>query len=160
MPIPTISGIAGLTGDPETRHGIGNENKSVTNFRLAFNDSKYNNGQWETTKTFFVDAAGWEHLAERGAELRQGDQVYVEGRLETQHWEQDGQKRSKPYLVLRQLRKLEKTQKQGNGGGNQGGGFGGQQSQPQQQGNDAWRQPASGGNGGWGGAAGASDVPF
>lgn len=159
MPIPTISGVAGLTGDPETRHGIGNENKSVTNIRLAFNDSKYNNGQWETTKTFFVDAAGWDHLAERGAEMRQGDQVYVEGRLETQHWEQDGQKRSKPYLVLRQLRKLEKTQKQGNGGGNQGGGFGGQPSQPQQS-NDAWGQPAGGGNGGWGSVPGNNEPPF
>lgn len=156
MPIPTISGVAGITADTETRHGIGQDNKSVTNLRLAFNDSKYNNGQWETTKTFYVDAAAWDHLAERAAELSKGDQVFVEGRIETQQWEQDGQKRSKPYLVVRQLRKLEKGSQ---GGGQSSGGFGGQQqSQPQQQ-NNGWGQPAQS-SGGWGNTPDASAPPF
>lgn len=109
MPIPTIQGIAGVTADPEARHtGSG---KMVLGIRLAFNDSKYNEqtSTWETSKTFYVDASAWEDTGVRLAEtIRKGDQVYVEGRIETQQWEQDGQKRSKPNLTIRSMRKLEK----------------------------------------------------
>lgn len=143
MSIPTISDVAGLTADPETKHGIGQENKSVTNLRLAFNDSKYVNGKWENTKTFYVDGAGWDHVAEQAAELRQGDQVYVEGRLETQTWQDKdtGANRSKPYLNIRKIRKLEKRQQQNNNASAGQGGFGGQPQQSQQQGqSDPWGQ--------------------
>lgn len=142
MSIPTISEIGGVTADPETKHGIGQENKSVTNVRLAFNDSKNVNGQWETTKTFFVDGAGWDHVAEQAAELRKGDQVYVEGRLETQTWQdkETGANRSKPYLNIRKIRKLEKRQ-QSQGNVTQGG-FGQAPQQPQQGWGQAPQQPA------------------
>lgn len=157
MSIPTIQGLAGLTADPETRHGVGNDNQSVTNVRLAFNDSKYENGQWVTTKTFFVDAAGWDHVAERAAELSKGDQVYVEGRIETQVWQDKdtGQNRSKPHLRLRVIRRLERPQQQ-----LQQSGFGGQQ--PQQQALDPWESPSAQPaqqSQGWGSAAPA-DPPF
>lgn len=116
MPIPTIQGIAGVTADPEARHT--QSGKMVLGIRLAFNDSKYNEqtSTWETSKTFYVDASAWEDTGARLAEIiRKGDQVYVEGRIETQSWEQDGQKRSKPNLTIRSMRKLEKGAKpQGN----------------------------------------------
>lgn len=151
MSIPTISDVAGLTADPETKHGIGQENKSVTNLRLAFNDSKYINGKWENTKTFYVDGAGWDHVAEQAAELRQGDQVYVEGRLETQTWQDKdtGANRSKPYLNIRKIRKLEKRQQNNNNNGGQGG-FGSQQQSQQQGQSDPWAAPQQPANGGWG----------
>lgn len=112
MPIPTIQGIAGVTADPEARHT--QSGKMVLGIRLAFNDSKYNEqtSTWETSKTFYVDASAWEDTGARLAEtIRKGDQVYVEGRIETQQWEQDGQKRSKPNLTIRSMRKLEKGTK-------------------------------------------------
>jgi single-strand DNA-binding protein len=111
MAIPTISDVAGLLTDPTIR--FTQNNKAVANVRVAFNDSRYNDQtrQWETTKSFYVDCTAWENTAERLAEhFRKGDQVYIEGRIETEEWEHEGQKRSKPNLTIRTIRKLEKTQ--------------------------------------------------
>ena len=113
MAIPTISDVAGVIAEPELRYTA--NGKAVLNLRFAFNDSRFNDQtrQWENTRTFYVDATAWEDVALRLADqIRQGDQVYVEGRLETQEWEKDGQKRSKPNLVVRTVRKLEKAQQQ------------------------------------------------
>jgi len=111
MAIPTISDVAGVITEPELRHTA--NGKAVLNMRFAFNDSRYNDQtqQWENTRTFYVDGTAWEDTALRLADqIRSGDQVYVEGRLETQEWEKDGQKRSKPNLTVRTVRKLEKSQ--------------------------------------------------
>ena len=110
MPIPTIQETAGVLADPELRFTP--QGKAVLSIRLAFNDSRYNEEtrQWENTKTFYVDATAWEKTAERLADqIRKGDQVYVSGRLETQSWEKDGEKKSKPSLTVRTMRKLEKN---------------------------------------------------
>jgi len=109
MSIPTIQGLAGITADPEMRQAPGG--KSVLSIRLAFSDRKFNEQtrEWDTSKSFYVDGAAWEETAERLAtHLAKGDQVYVEGRIETQSWEKDGEKKSKPVLQLRTVRKLEK----------------------------------------------------
>ena len=110
MPIPTIQETAGVIAEPEMR--FTQQGKAVLSIRLAFNDSRYNEEtrQWENTKTFYVDATAWEQTAERLADqIRKGDQVYVSGRLETQSWEKDGEKKSKPSLTVRTMRKLEKN---------------------------------------------------
>ena len=163
MPIPTIQETAGVIAEPEMRFTP--QGKAVLSIRLAFNDSRYNEEtrQWENTKTFYVDATAWEQTAERLADqIRKGDQVYVSGRLETQSWEKDGEKKSKPSLTVRTMRKLEKTAPtQQQGGGNfapaQSAGFGGQpQPAPSQQ--DPWaggqQQPA------WGEPAQGGPAPF
>lgn len=164
MPIPTIQGVAGVVSDPEQRST--NSGLPMLVFRLAFNDSKYNEQTraWDTTKTFYVDAVAWDDLAKRLAgKLAKGDQVYVEGRIETQSWEKDGEKKSKPSLNVRSVRKLQKAdaasdqQPGGFGGGNapansnQGGGWSAPASDP-------WGAPAQG-NGGWG-APQANEPPF
>ncbi|MHA7210817.1 single-stranded DNA-binding protein [Arthrobacter sp. MDT1-65] len=126
MAIPTINDIAGITADPELKYT--NSGTAILNIRLAFNDSKYNEqtSKWETAKTFYVDAQVWEQAAERLAEtLGKGDQVYVQGRIETQSWEKDGEKKSKPVLNARTVRKLEK----------------GQPSNQSQQGGAQWQSP-------------------
>lgn len=110
MPIPTIQETAGVIADPELR--FTNNGKAVLSVRLAFNDSRYNEEtrQWENSRTFFVDATAWEQTAERLADqIKKGDQVYVSGRLETQTWEKDGEKKSKPALTIRTMRKLERN---------------------------------------------------
>ena len=163
MPIPTIQETAGVIAEPEMR--FTQQGKAVLSIRLAFNDSRYNEEtrQWENTKTFYVDATAWEQTAERLADqIRKGDQVYVSGRLETQSWEKDGEKKSKPSLTVRTMRKLEKNAPiQQQGGGNfapaQSAGFGGQpQPAPSQQ--DPWaggqQQPA------WGEPAQGGPAPF
>ena len=162
MPIPTIQETAGVIAEPEMRFTP--QGKAVLSIRLAFNDSRYNEEtrQWENTKTFYVDATAWEQTAERLADqIRKGDQVYVSGRLETQSWEKDGEKKSKPSLTVRTMRKLEKNAPSQQGGGNfasaQSAGFGGQpQPAPAQQ--DPWaggqQQPA------WGEPAQGGPAPF
>ena len=149
MPIPTIQETAGVIADPEMRFTP--QGKAVLSIRLAFNDSRYNEEtrQWENSKTFYVDATAWEQTAERLADqIRKGDQVYVSGRLETQSWEKDGEKKSKPSLTVRTMRKLEKnapTQQQGAGNfaSAQSAGFGAPQpSAPPQQ--DVWGAPQGG----------------
>lgn len=131
MSIPTISDVAGIIAAPELKHT--NSGKAILNVRLAFNDSKYDEQQskWVNTKTFYVDGQAWEQTAERlYDQLQQGDQVYVSGRIETQSWEKDGEKKSKPVLNIQTARKLEK-------------GVGGQQQRTQ--------PPTQGQQGGWGG---------
>ena len=149
MPIPTIQETAGVIAEPEMRFTP--QGKAVLSIRLAFNDSRYNEEtrQWENTKTFYVDATAWEQTAERLADqIRKGDQVYVSGRLETQSWEKDGEKKSKPSLTVRTMRKLEKnvpTQQQsgGNFASAQSAGFGAAQPPaPAQQ--DVWGAPQGG----------------
>ena len=140
MSIPTIQGLAGITAEPDMKYTPAG--KAVLSIRLAFSDRKFNEQtrEWDTTKSFYVDGTAWEDTAERlSQQLAKGDQVYVEGRLETQSWEKDGEKKSKPALQLRTVRKLEK----GNGGNQQG--------QAQQR----TQQPAQGG---WGGTPGVSDA--
>ena len=134
MSIPTIQGLAGITADPEMKYT--QQGKAVLSVRLAFSDRRFNEQtrEWDTTKSFYVDGTAWEETAERlSAQLAKGDQVYVEGRLETQSWEKDGEKRSKPVLQLRTVRKLEK----GVGGQAQPAT---QQSRPAAQ-SDPWSQP-------------------
>ena len=163
MPIPTIQETAGVIAEPEMRFTP--QGKAVLSIRLAFNDSRYNEEtrQWENSKTFYVDATAWEQTAERLADqIRKGDQVYVSGRLETQSWEKDGEKKSKPSLTVRTMRKLEKNAPaQQQGGGNfasaQSAGFGAAQPPaPAQQ--DPWaggqQQPA------WGEPAQGGPAPF
>ncbi|MFI2563041.1 single-stranded DNA-binding protein [Paenarthrobacter sp. NPDC018779] len=144
MAIPTISDIAGIISTPELR--FTQSGKAVMSVRLAFNDSKYDEQQqkWVNSKTFYVDGQAWEQTAERLADqLAQGDQVYVVGRIETQTWERDGEKKSKPVLNLSTVRKLAKNE-----GGQQR-----QQQQPRTQQappqDDPWATPAAQ-SGGWG----------
>lgn len=166
MAIPTIQGIAGIITDPEQR--VTGSGTAILTFRLAFNDSKFNEqtNKFENSRSFFVDTTAWDDLAKRLAgTVSKGDQVYVEGRLETKSWEKDGEKKSKPSLNIRSLRKLEKSQNAQQGGG----GFNAQPQQatpqhsapPQNQPQQSWSAPAAdpwstgnnqlqGNGGGWG----------
>lgn len=149
MSIPTISDVAGIIADPELKHA--KSGKAILNLRLAFNDSKYNEETrtWDNTKTFYVDAQAWEQTAERlYDQLAKGDQVYVSGRIETQSWEKDGEKKSKPVLNVQSVRKLAKAEASGN-----------QQQRPPAQAQGGWGgQPQQ--SGGWGSApAGTQTEP-
>lgn len=151
MSIPTISDVAGIIAEPELKHT--NSGKAILNLRLAFNDSKYNEETrtWDNTKTFYIDAQAWEQTAERlYDQLAKGDQVYVSGRIETQSWEKDGEKKSKPVLNLQSVRKLAKAEVGGN-----------QQRQPTQQpaAQVGWgNAPAN--SSGWGSGPAAGEPAF
>lgn len=163
MALPTITHAFGVVADPE--YGTTQSGKNFVKIRLGASARKYNEqtSSWETTASFYVQATGWEQDADKVQKLniKQGDQVQIDGQLVTESWEKDGQKQSKAALRLRGIRRFEKAQNAQQGGG----GFQTQQapqqsappqSQPQQGG---WNAPAAdpwgtGGNpaqsnGGW-----------
>ena len=150
MSIPTISDIAGVIAAPELRFTP--NGKAVLSVRLAFNDSKYDEQakKWVNSKTFYVDGQAWEQTAERLADqLAQGDQVYVTGRLETQSWERDGEKKSKPVLNINTARKLAKAEASQPR----------TQQPPAQAKEDPWATPGVSNSGGWGNGP-ESEPPF
>lgn len=98
--------IGNLAADPkvnETKSG-----KCVANLRLAVQESKNYPAE-------FLDITVWDKAAEFARDyLSKGRQVYLEGRLKTEEWEKDGEKRRKTIVDSYKLLGLERN---GRGGG-------------------------------------------
>lgn len=96
--------IGNLTHDVELRrtpHGT-----AVCDIGLAVNERRKDGDQW-VDKTVFVDVTLWHRTAEVANEYTQkGSSVMVEGRLELDTWESDGQKRSKLRVTADKLQLL------------------------------------------------------
>ena len=85
-----IMGHAGR--EPELRHT--NNGTAVANFSIA---TQHKIGDRESTE--WHEIVAWKGWAEVSAKtIRKGSLVYVEGRIETQEWEKDGQKRRKTVI--------------------------------------------------------------
>lgn len=92
--------IGNLTRDVELKYT--QSNKAVARIGLAMNSKwKGQDGTWKEEVTF-VDCEAWGTTAENMSKyLTKGRQVYVEGRLKLDEWEdQSGQKRSKLKVVI------------------------------------------------------------
>lgn len=86
--------LGNLTADPEVKQL--QSGMSVGDLRLAVSES-YKNKQGEQVETvLYVDVVVWGRQAETCQQyLSKGSSVFVEGRLQLDQWEKDGQKRSK-----------------------------------------------------------------
>lgn len=130
---------------------------AVTKLGLAVNDKRKNaKGEW-IEETTFVDVTLFGRSAEIASEyLSKGAPVFIEGRLKLDTWEQDGQKRSKLYVIADNLRLIGGRGGPG-GGGSRGGGGGRSASQQYDDAEPAGGQhddyPAPSGGGG-------DDIPF
>jgi len=83
--------IGNLGGDPELRHTSGNA--PVCNFTVATSETWKDKEGVQQERTEWSRVVAWRKLAEICNEyLRKGTQVYVEGKLQTRSWEQDGVK--------------------------------------------------------------------
>lgn len=93
--------VAGnLTRDPETKF-LANS-KAVASFGLAINRRWKDNDGQPKEETTFVDIEAWGRTAELcGQYLAKGRNVYIEGRLKLESWDDrnTGQKRSKLKIV-------------------------------------------------------------
>jgi single-strand DNA-binding protein len=78
--------------------------KSVARFALAVNRSVKRGDQWENEASFF-DMVMWGHEGLHRYLLK-GKQVAVEGELNQNRWEQDGQKRSKVEIIVGNIQLL------------------------------------------------------
>ncbi len=149
--------VGNLGKDPEVRYTSGGQ--AVANLRIATSRSwtDKQSGQ-RKEETEWHDVEVWGKQAEQcGEYLAKGRQVYVEGRLKTDKWQdkQSGQERSKVKVVADTVRFL--------GGRGAGGGAGGRPSTSEEP-PGGFEEPESGAPGGGGGGAGAGggpdDIPF
>lgn len=148
--------VGNLGKDPEVRYTSGGQ--AVANLRIATSRSwtDKQSGQ-KKEETEWHDVEVWGKQAEQcGEYLAKGRQVYVEGRLKTDKWQdkQTNQERSKVKVVAESVRFL---------GGGAGGGRGGAGRGPSHE--DAppggFEEPdSSPGGGGGGGHGGPDDIPF
>jgi single-strand DNA-binding protein len=163
--------VGNLGKDPEVRYTSGGQ--AVANLRIATSRSwtDKQSGQ-RKEETEWHDVEVWGKQAEQCAEyLSKGRQVYVEGRLKTDKWQdkQSGQERSKVKVVAETVRFLG-----GGAGGGRGGGAGGAgRSHGAEEGPPGgFEEPdmgpgpgggaggGAGGGGGGGAGGGPDDIPF
>jgi single-strand DNA-binding protein len=95
--------IGSVGRDPEMRYIP--SGKPVTSFSIATSRSWTNSGGERREETEWFNVVAWGNLAEICKQhLRKGQQVYVEGRLQTRSWEDhDGNKRFRTELVANEM---------------------------------------------------------
>jgi single-strand DNA-binding protein len=95
--------IGHLGRDPEMRYTP--KGRPVTNFSLATSRSWKTSDGERREETEWFNVVAWGSLAEICNEyLAKGQQVYVEGRLQTRQWEDDeGQKRKTVEIVAKEM---------------------------------------------------------
>jgi single-strand DNA-binding protein len=150
--------VGNLGKDPEVRYTSGGQ--AVANLRIATSRSwtDKQSGQ-RKEETEWHDVEVWGKQAEQcGEYLAKGRQVYVEGRLKTDKWQdkQSGQERSKVKVVADTVRFL--GGRGGGGGGGRGAGHGPADEPPG--GFEEEGGGGGGGHGGGGGGGGPDDIPF
>jgi single-strand DNA-binding protein len=103
--------IGRLVRDPELRYT--KEHMPVCEISLAIN-RKFTTAAGEArTETTFVDVVFWMKMAEQvAANFKKSSPIFVEGRLELDQWERDGQKRSRLRVVGERYLFLEKPQEE------------------------------------------------
>lgn len=138
-----------LGADAEIRHTQGGQ--AVMNFRLAATETYYDKDKQKQQRTEWISCVLWGSRAESLAQyLVKGTQVLIEGKLQTQSYDKDGEKRYRTQVVVNELCFAGgKRGGDGDGSGNYDGGDGAGHEQPQQQsgGQRAQGKPSGGGYG-------------
>jgi len=119
--------VGNIGQDPETRYMP--SGGAVSNVTLATSETwKDKNTGENQERTEWHRIVFYNKLAEIVAEyVKKGSKLYVEGRLQTRSWEQDGVKRYATEIIADQMQMLDSR---GAGGGSAGGDGGGYQSAP------------------------------
>ena len=126
--------VGNLGADPEVRYSA--SGTAVANFRIATTESYKNKEGQKEDKTEWHRIVTFGKLAEIcGEYLAKGKQVYVEGRIQTNQWEdKEGNKRYTTEIVCNQMQMLGRVGDKGSvpagagapedtaGGGGAGGG--------------------------------------
>lgn len=88
----TVQILGNLARDPEVRYT--NTGKAVATFTVAASNTFTSSDGETKEQTAFVNCVAWGKLGESVGNLRKGNRVFVEGRLQTRSYEtQDGQKK-------------------------------------------------------------------
>ena len=133
--------VGNLGSDPEVRY-MPNGN-AVANVSLATSESwKDKTSGEQQEKTEWHRVVFFNRLAEIVEQyVKKGSKIYIEGKLQTRSWEQDGVKRYSTEIVANEMQMLDSRggdggsggggQSQGNYGGASGGGFSQAPAEPQ-----------------------------
>lgn len=101
--------IGRLGKNPEIRYT--NEGKAVCSFSVATTEYWRDKQGQRQEKTEWVNVVAWERLADQAQSyLSKGSILYVEGKLSTKSWEQEGQKKYKTEVIASQFRFLDSRQ--------------------------------------------------
>lgn len=88
----TVQILGNLTRDPEVRYT--QSGKAVATFNVAASNTFVDSNNETKEQTAFINCVAWGKLGESIGNLRKGNRVFVEGRLQTRSYETaDGQKR-------------------------------------------------------------------
>lgn len=102
--INNVTLIGRATRDAELKYTTAGT--AVLNFSLAVNESRKQGDQWVEEVNFF-DVILFGKMAETLKQyLTKGKQVAINGRLQQQRWEQDGQPRSKVVVIANAVQLL------------------------------------------------------
>lgn len=102
--------MGNLTRDPEVRQ-VGTNATKVCRFALAVNERRRDKAGNLIDVPLFIEVDAWEKLAELCAQhLRKGRPAFVEGRLQMDVWERDGQKFQKLKVRATAVKFLSQTQ--------------------------------------------------
>lgn len=144
--------VGNLGRDPELRRTPGGA--PVTDFSVATTDRFTDKNGQRQEQTEWHNIVVWNRLAENAAQfLKKGSSVYIEGKLRTRSWEDNGQKRYRTEIIANAMQFLDSRP----GGGGQGG-FGG--GNTQSFGEPPMDQGFGGGDQGFGGGFGGGDQGF
>lgn len=126
--------VGNVGQDPETRYMP--NGGAVTNLSLATSETwKDKNTGEQQERTEWHRVVFYQRLAEIVAEyVKKGSKLYVEGRLQTRSWEQDGVKRYSTEIIANDMQMLDSRSGGGDGGGSWQGGGGGQNQAPRNSG--------------------------
>jgi single-strand DNA-binding protein len=96
--------IGRLTRDPEFAYTTGGTAR--LNLSIATNRSENKNGQWVDKPSFF-DITLWGKQGERIKQyLHKGKQIAINGFLDQQRWEKDGQRYNKVCIIANTIQLL------------------------------------------------------
>ncbi len=100
--------IGNLGKDPEMRYTP--SGKSVTTFSVAVSRSWSSTDGERHNETEWFNVVAWDKLAETCKQyLSKGQQVYIEGRLQTRHWDdKEGQKHTRVEVVTNEMIMLDR----------------------------------------------------
>jgi single-strand DNA-binding protein len=100
--------LGNLTRDPDIKD-VGST--KVCTFGVATNINWKNDKEEWQSKVEFHNVKAWRGLAELCADkLSKGSKVYIQGKLETESWEKDGQKNSRTFIVAESMINLDAKQ--------------------------------------------------
>lgn len=122
--------IGNLGQDPELKYLPSGD--AVCNFSIATTETWKDRDGNQQDKTEWHNIVAFRRLAEIcGEYLKKGKQVYIEGRIQTRSWEQDGVKRYSTEIVADQMKMLGTRRDEEYGQNSSGGGYQQRSSKPQ-----------------------------